>query len=105
MSTFPAVRLFRNWVMVKELPTEEKHIMTKADGTKVEFVTDFMREGAKLRSDGPFEAIVVAVSPLLPEIKQGDKVLYDPYSGGYALTIDFEEYFITKHPNIWAVVE
>lgn len=93
------------YVVLKELPTEEKHMLTRADGTQVELVTDFMREGAKLRSDGPFEAIVVSVPPELTTFKEGDKVLYDPYSGGYEANVDHIEYFITKWPNIWGVLE
>jgi hypothetical protein len=99
------IKLFGTWVLLKELPTEEQHNWKRDDGSTVTFRTDFMRSGQKLRGDGPFEANVVAVSEKLPELKVGDKVLYDPYSGGYELKLHGEEYFITKHPNIWAVVE
>lgn len=51
-----------------------------------------------------FTGDVIAVSDKVHNIKAGDVVLFDCYSGGYDLEIDEQEYFITKPNNIWAVV-
>lgn len=92
------VQMLGKYIMIKELPLEEI--------SKSGLITNFMKGGQAVRGDGPFKGEVISVPVLQKEnIPVGSTVLYEAYRGGYDVSLEGEDYFITKLENIWAVLE
>lgn len=92
------LKLLGVWIMVKDLPyveTSDSGIVLNAWGL----------QGDQARKQEWFKAEVVAVSDKLRDLKVGDHVIYDAYSGGYDIDWNGSEHFITKPSNVWAVLE
>lgn len=93
-----SVNLINKWVMIKEHPIEN---LSKSGLV----INPWGLKGDAGKSAEYFHGTVEAVSAKVPELKVGDHVIFDCYSGGYDVEIKGEEYFVTKPSNVWMVIE
>jgi len=89
------VSCLKRWVCVKPLPLDTI--------TKSGLLVDFMVGGEKVRSDGPFKGVLISYPQ--DRTLEGKVCLYDDLNGGFPLTLDGTDYFITKPKMVYAVLD
>lgn len=93
-----SVQMIGKWVMIKEHPIEN---LSKGGI----IINPYGIKGDAGKAAEYFHGTVESVSEKVPELKKGDHVIFDCYSGGYDVEMNGEEYFVTKPSNVWVVIE